>query len=102
MAEIDFTKVMMDDSTLDVSKEVAMVMSIANTLRGPYHADKYKDVIIPMIIIRRLECALQIKEHLERQGRRKWQKYMPRIRRHHNRSWSISPVILFTIQVHLH
>ena len=62
MAEIDFTKVMMDDSTLDVSKEVAMVMSIANTLRGPYHADKYKDVIIPMIIIRRLECALQIKD----------------------------------------
>lgn len=33
MADIDFTKVMMDDSTLDVSKEVAMVMSIANTLR---------------------------------------------------------------------
>lgn len=64
MADIDFTKVMMDDSTLDVSKEVAMVMSIANTLRGPYHADKYKDVIIPMIIIRRLECALQIKDSL--------------------------------------
>lgn len=61
MADINFTKVMMDDSTMDVSKEVGMVMSIANTLRGPYHADKYKDVIIPMIIIRRLECALQIK-----------------------------------------
>ena len=62
MAEIDFTKVMMDDTTLDVSKEVAMVFSIANTLRGPYRADKYKDVIIPMIIIRRLECALQLKD----------------------------------------
>ena len=61
MADINFTKVMMDDSTMDVSKEVGMVMSIANTLRGPYHADKYKDVIIPMIIIRRLECALQTK-----------------------------------------
>ena len=56
------TKVMMDDATLDVSKEVAMVFSIANTLRGPYRADKYKDVIIPMIIIRRLECALQLKD----------------------------------------
>lgn len=56
------TKVMMDDSTLDVSKEVGMVFSIANTLRGPYRADKYKDVIIPMIIIRRLECALQLKD----------------------------------------
>ncbi len=62
MTDIDFTKVMMDDTTLDVSKEVAMVFSIANTLRGPYRADKYKDVIIPMIIIRRLECALQLKD----------------------------------------
>ena len=56
------TKVMMDDSSLDVSKEVGMVFSIANTLRGPYRADKYKNVIIPMIIIRRLECALQMKD----------------------------------------
>ena len=33
-------------------------MSIANTLRGPYQSDKYKDVIIPMVIVRRFECAL--------------------------------------------
>ena len=39
-----------------------MVFSIANTLRGPYKADKYKDIIIPMIIIRRLECALATKD----------------------------------------
>ena len=48
----------MDDTSINVSKEVDMVFSIANTLRGPYKSDKYKDVIIPMIIIRRLECAL--------------------------------------------
>ena len=60
--ENKITKVMMDDTSLDVSKEVGMVFSIANTLRGPYRADKYKNVIIPMIIIRRLECALQIKD----------------------------------------
>lgn len=59
--ETKITKVMMDDTTMDVSKEVGMVFSIANTLRGPYRADKYKNVIIPMIIIRRLECALQLK-----------------------------------------
>ena len=58
MAKTKITKVMMDDSSINVSKEVDMVMSIANTLRGPYKADKYKDVIIPMIIIRRIECAL--------------------------------------------
>lgn len=47
-----------DDSPVDVSTEVNFIWSIANKLRGPYQADKYKDVIIPMVIIRRLECAL--------------------------------------------
>lgn len=58
MAKAKITEVMMDDKTIDASKEIAMVFSIANTLRGPYKPDKYKDVIIPMIILRRLECAL--------------------------------------------
>jgi type I restriction enzyme M protein len=47
-----------DDTSIDVSKEVALVWSIANSLRGAYTSDKYKDVIIPMVIIRRFECAL--------------------------------------------
>lgn len=46
------------DEKIDVSKEVNFIWSIANSLRGPYKSDKYKDVIIPMTIIRRLECAL--------------------------------------------
>ena len=46
------------NDTINVTKEVNMVWSIANKLRGPYKSDKYKDVIIPMIIIRRFECAL--------------------------------------------
>ena len=58
MAVNKITQVMMDDTPIDASKEVDMVFSIANTLRGPYKPDKYKDVIIPMIILRRLECAL--------------------------------------------
>ena len=58
MAKAKITEVMMDDKTIDASKEIAMVFSIANTLRGPYKPDKYKDVIIPMTILRRLECAL--------------------------------------------
>lgn len=62
MAKTKITHVMMDDTTLNVNKEVDMVFSIANTLRGPYKADKYKDIIIPMIIIRRLECALATKD----------------------------------------
>ncbi len=43
---------------MNISKEVNMVWSIANKLRGVYKSDKYKDVIIPMVIIRRFECAL--------------------------------------------
>lgn len=62
MAQTKITEVMMDDKTIDASKEIAMVFSIANTLRGPYKPDKYKDVIIPMIILRRLECALAPKK----------------------------------------
>lgn len=56
---ISNNEVMWDDTSINVSKEVAMVWSIANKLRGPYKPDKYKDVIIPMTIIRRFECALE-------------------------------------------
>ena len=54
-----FYEVMFDDTSIDVSKEVGLVWSIANSLRGAYTSDKYKDVIIPMVIIRRFECALE-------------------------------------------
>ena len=50
---------MWDDSPIDVSTEVNFIWSIANKIRGPYQSDKYKDVIIPMTIIRRFECALE-------------------------------------------
>lgn len=50
---------MWDDSPVVVSTEVNFIWSIANKLRGTYTSDKYKDVIIPMTIIRRFECALE-------------------------------------------
>lgn len=43
---------------MNISNEVNLVWSIANTLRGSYRADKYRDVIIPMFVITRLEAAL--------------------------------------------
>lgn len=58
MSDIKKIDVMWDDSPIDVSSEVNFIWSIANKLRGPYQSDKYKDVIIPMTIIRRFECAL--------------------------------------------
>ncbi len=58
MADHKIIDAMWDDSPIDVSTEVNFIWSIANKLRGTYQSDKYKDVIIPMVIIRRLECAL--------------------------------------------
>lgn len=48
-----------DDNPVNVTTEVNLIWSIANRLRGTYLPDKYKDVIIPMTIIRRFECALK-------------------------------------------
>lgn len=58
MAQKKIIDAMWDDAPIDVSSEVNFIWSIANKLRGPYQSDKYKDVIIPMTIIRRFECAL--------------------------------------------
>lgn len=58
MADKQVIDAMWDDSPVDVSTEVNFIWSIANKLRGTYRSDKYKDVIIPMTIIRRFECAL--------------------------------------------
>ena len=58
MANKQMIDAMWDDSPVDVSTEVNFIWSIANKLRGPYRSDKYKDVIIPMTIIRRFESAL--------------------------------------------
>lgn len=49
---------MWDDKPIDVSAEVNFIWAIANRLRGPYKSENYKDVIIPMTILRRFECAL--------------------------------------------
>ena len=55
----DIKNILSDDNPIDVTSEVNFIWSIANKLRGPYQSDKYKDVIIPMVIIRRFECALE-------------------------------------------
>ena len=48
-----------EEETINVSQEANFIWSIANKLRGSYMPDKYGDVIIPMTIIRRFECALE-------------------------------------------
>lgn len=48
-----------DDNPVDITSEANFIWSIANKLRGSYMPDHYGDVIIPMTILRRFECALE-------------------------------------------
>lgn len=60
-----------DDDPVDITSEANFIWSIANKLRGSYMPDKYGDVVIPMTILRRFECALEptkaavLKKHKE-------------------------------------
>ena len=51
--------VLWDDNPVDITSEANFIWGIANKLRGSYMPDKYGDVIIPMTILRRFECALE-------------------------------------------
>jgi len=46
-------------AAIDITQEANFIWSIANKLRGSYMPDKYGDVVIPMTILRRFECALE-------------------------------------------
>ena len=49
MAKLYNYDVMFDDTSIDVSKEVALVWSIANSLRGAYTSDKYRKLSFPWL-----------------------------------------------------
>ncbi len=55
----DVRTVLWDDNPVDITSEANFIWGIANKLRGSYMPDKYGDVVIPMTIIRRFECALE-------------------------------------------
>ena len=59
MSDQNRIDVLWDDNPIDITSEANFIWSIANKLRGSYMPDKYGDVIIPMTIIRRFECALE-------------------------------------------
>ena len=50
---------LIEEEHMDISKEIALIRDAANSLRGKYTAEKYCDVIIPMVIIKRFECAFE-------------------------------------------
>jgi type I restriction enzyme M protein len=39
--------------------KVSFIWSVADLLRGPYRPNQYKDVMLPMTILRRLDCVLE-------------------------------------------
>lgn len=47
------------EETEDITYEANRIWANANVLRGAYMPDKYGDVIIPMTVLRRLECTLE-------------------------------------------
>lgn len=51
--------ILWDDNPVDITQEANFIWSIANKLRGVYMPDKYGDVVIPMVVLRRFECALE-------------------------------------------
>lgn len=56
---VDLRVALWDETPIDITKEANFIWGIANKLRGSYMPDKYGDVIIPMTVLRRLECALE-------------------------------------------
>lgn len=41
------------------SEKVNFIWSIAELLRGPYRPNQYKDIMLPMTVLRRLDCVLE-------------------------------------------
>jgi type I restriction enzyme M protein len=40
-------------------EKVSFIWSVADLLRGPYHPNEYKNVILPLTVLRRLDCVLE-------------------------------------------
>ena len=40
-------------------EKVSFVWSVADLLRGPYRPNQYKDVMLPLTVLRRLDCLLE-------------------------------------------
>ncbi|MCB9367132.1 MAG: SAM-dependent DNA methyltransferase [Calditrichaeota bacterium] len=41
------------------SEKASFIWSVAELLRGPYRPNQYKDVMLPMTVLRRLDCVLE-------------------------------------------
>lgn len=44
---------------INFSDKVSFIWSVADLLRGPYRPNQYKDVMLPLTVLRRLDCVLE-------------------------------------------
>lgn len=40
------------------NEKASLIWSVADLLRGPYRPNQYRDVMLPMLVLRRLDCVL--------------------------------------------
>lgn len=46
-------------SSFNFQDKVSFIWSVADLLRGPYRPNQYKDVMLPLTVLRRLDCVLE-------------------------------------------
>jgi len=44
---------------INFGEKVSFIWSVADLLRGPYRPNQYKDVMLPLTVLRRLDCVLE-------------------------------------------
>jgi type I restriction enzyme M protein len=54
------------------SDKVNLIWDIADTLRGPYRPPEYRKVMLPMTVLRRLDCVLEPTKHQVLETQKKW------------------------------
>ncbi len=46
-------------ATINFADKANFIWSVADLLRGPYRPNQYKDVMLPLTVLRRLDCVLE-------------------------------------------
>ena len=44
---------------INFTEKANFIWSVADLLRGPYRPNQYKDVMLPLVVLRRLDCVLE-------------------------------------------
>lgn len=53
-------------------EKVSFIWSVADLLRGPYRPNQYKDVMLPLTVLRRLDCVLAPSKDKVLEAKKKW------------------------------